>query len=990
MLAKVKWGWRWFWHLVLRNRFAIFIASLFWLLYRSGTQPRRLAYPCQQVAAVNVGAFLAALIPTSLLLRRHKGGVALPKAVVVRRQLIAAALICLVGVIGIETYQYADSLLQPAAVLPSVPPPPVPPPPALVSIAHKPYPSWRPLSQVPARPPFTDQEIDGLVERAVTLAGGIDDLLVDKNTNGEVLVVLKPNLVNDIDVTVYPENGVVTDHRIMKSVVRLVKEAATRKGIGNLRVVIADGTAGPWDWYNGYKGRDITKYAFIKTGYTTNPVTGRQWFTHDGTVELIDLNDSGGLDVFDPAKVTQVTINDAVMRRTYWVPKILVESDVLISVPTLKNHSNADVTAALKNRVGCAPSDIYHNLDSYENHGHQMKRALHFDNMGFPWDIDRNSGLDYPAQTSDENLIVNYTIVDLNLLRPQDFAVIDGLIGIKDGPVGNTKASPNMQLVMAGRDSVAVDTVATLLMGYDPQYVRHLRWAYNRELGTMSVGDITVVGDHVALWRQYFGDYGPNDSPCDLTPPTLYGITPVVEGATVVDSDKITVTSFADTVGPVVRAEAALALLGENLLANGDFEQGETGWTKWWAPWGTAGNSGWNFTDPNVPPGGGQNCLRLGNASTNCSFGVYQQVTVEPGKTYRLDCQWKGRRLGEMNWFEVLLLDGPWSIVQADSGDPITVVEPNYMYAYDNNTYPFQGAIGTAFGWIWTHRQYAPPAREVDWNNRLGRRKASGNVMTVVLKAGTTGTGVEAYFDNVILSEVSEDYVVAAVADPTPGAELNVDLGALPPGTYSGELRVTVYDASLNEDSLYHNVTVQTCPQDPWVCTNREFISHAVFVSDTAPSDTVEIWNCTCLGGDLNYTISTNVPWIHVEPPDGTSIQDPPTTNVHTIWYDHLPPNPAPGHTPYVGEITITGSHNVKKITVTIDVQSVAPDLDYDGDVDQTDFGMLQACYTGVTQVSGPCAAMDFNTDSFVNSADFAVLKGCISGSGEYPQQGCD
>lgn len=56
--------------LVLRNRFLIAIASLVWLIWRSGTQPRRLAYPCQQAAAANLG-FLAVLFVPALARRQR-------------------------------------------------------------------------------------------------------------------------------------------------------------------------------------------------------------------------------------------------------------------------------------------------------------------------------------------------------------------------------------------------------------------------------------------------------------------------------------------------------------------------------------------------------------------------------------------------------------------------------------------------------------------------------------------------------------------------------------------------------------------------------------------------------------------------------------------------------------------------------------------------------------------------------------------------------
>ncbi|NLE60017.1 MAG: DUF362 domain-containing protein, partial [Planctomycetes bacterium] len=590
--ARLKWTWSWYWYLVFRNRIAIFIASLFWLLYRSGTQPRRLSYPCQQVAAVNVGAFVAALIPVSLFLRKHKHGQRLPKAVLVRRQLIAVAILCIVGVVGIETYQYADQLIQPAATLPNVPPPAVEPDPAAVGIAHKPYPNWRPTDPVPPRDPFTLAEINELVERAIRLAGGLDDILADKDSDGTLLVVLKPNLVNNIDVDVYPENGIVTDARVVAGVVQEVKAAAARKGFASedVEIVIAEGTAGPepWDDLVMAARRDITMVAFQMCGYDSD-ADGH--FDYDTSVTFVDLNDCGTGSIYPtnsppdpgspPPNCSAVWIDNAVMRRQLWVPNILLDSDVLISIPTLKNHGNGDVTGALKNRVGCAPADIYHTIDEVvAGHGNQMKHKLHFSecpwypSFGEPWNLDRgNTNYDYPAETTDENAIVNYMLVDQNLVRPQDFAVVDGLIGIMNGPAPGAASAerpdPNMQMVLASKDSVAVDTVGALMMGYDPQYVRYLRWAYNRELGTMDTSRITQVGDHVALWRYWFGLShpnwtSPNGSQAETIPPMLGGIS-VTEGSTLVNSQTVTVNSFSDNVG-VTRAELAVAVLGADLL----------------------------------------------------------------------------------------------------------------------------------------------------------------------------------------------------------------------------------------------------------------------------------------------------------------------------------------------------------------------------------------------------------------------------------------
>lgn len=181
---------------------------------------------------------------------------------------------------------------------------------------------------------------------------------------------------------------------------------------------------------------------------------------------------------------------------------------------------------------------------------------------------------------------------------------------------------------------------------------------------------------------------------------------------------------------------------GQNLLFNGDFETGLVGqgWTTWQAGWGT--NEAWDFM--NTEPGHlGNRCLRLGQANTTGSFGVYQEISVTPGTTYRIDAWWKGNRNGDDNWVEIIIIDGPWDFDQADN--PANKI--NFMYAYDSPDNP----LTTDFGWIWCHDQNGTA---VDWNSRNGLRTASNTTMTVVLKAGACcgTTGVSAWFDNVELT----------------------------------------------------------------------------------------------------------------------------------------------------------------------------------------------------------------------------------------------
>lgn len=961
--ARLLWIWRWFWYIVLQNRVAIVVASLLWLIYRSGTQPRRLAYPCQQVAALNVGAFLAALLPALFLARRRGGEPGTLRILALKRQVVVAALLFLSVFVGIEGYQFATDVgptySKPVMLMANGA--------AATDIGI--------VRQLPAGAAHTPAEIEAMVRRAVELAGGLDDLMVDRTGNGQILVVIKPN----ISTTMWqPGDGVNTHPAVVRTLVRMAREA------GADEVIIAEGVAASRD--NEYLHRDVTWKGFHDAGFDSN------WdrFDDETGAPLFDLNDTGGIDQFDPNKVTLVTIPNGVIRTQYWVPNILLECDVLINVPVLKNHFNGGVTLSLKNRVGCAPSDIYH--AQFHPYLQQLKWSLvHSCESGFACPVS-------PPPTSDpgkrEDEIVQRTTVDLNLVRPDDFAVIDGLMGIENGPIGQSTFASLMRvptnLIIAGRDTLAVDTIGTLVMGYSPDHIPQLVWAHNTgALGTTDRSAISVRGDRVALVRELFQlgwDHPEQTVRVDLVPPVLTGLS-VNEGDHLVGGQTLTGSGASDNVG-VVKAELAIDLLGSNLVVNGDFENGATGWTTWRAPWGV--NEAWDFHNTDVgPDASGNRSLKLGNSASVGSFGVYQEVAVEPGKTYRLDAYWKGQKLGDMNWFEILLLDGPWNMQQADSGTPASVyVEPNYMYAYDNNTYGLPGPIGTTFGWIWGHAQYAPPRDQVDWNNRLGRRTASGNVMTVVLKAGSTTAGIANWFDEVSLVEVlDEEILVDTVTSPGGSFDLTLHQDRLPPGTYDAELRVTVYDGALNEKSLYRNVAISSVPPEPWICAAPTPQNFNIFVGDTMPPSSVDIWNC---GTDLlDYEIIVDPgcsAWLDVTSPEAVSGGEPVT---HTLLLDtrDLPPGT------HVGKLYVEGNagNSPYTLTVTVNVNTVQADFDADGDVDMSDFGFIQACLSAVPGGAPPpgCEAAMLDNDQDVDQVDITYFLECLSGANVPPDPGC-
>lgn len=67
-------------------------------------------------------------------------------------------------------------------------------------------------------------------------------------------------------------------------------------------------------------------------------------------------------------------------------------------------------------------------------------------------------------------------------------------------------------------------------------------------------------------------------------------------------------------------------------------------------------------------------------------------------------------------------------------------------------------------------------------------------------------------------------------------------------------------------------------------------------------------------------------------------------------------------------------------------------DVDQDGDVDQDDFAVAQACYggPGVAYTDTMCRALDANSDNDVDEDDLAAFEACASGPGVPADPACD
>lgn len=172
---------------------------------------------------------------------------------------------------------------------------------------------------------------------------------------------------------------------------------------------------------------------------------------------------------------------------------ILQEIDAFVSVPKMKCHYTAGVTLSLKNLIGIGPLGMYRKL---------------------PKDTSRSAFHGAIIDGVDPRLV--RVILDMNHTRPVNLAVIDGILSSEggEGPWIKTMQPVQPGVLLAGKDPLATDVVATAVMGFDPAaadrsgpFVRsenYLRMAGKLGLGTYNMEEISIAGAAVEDVRTVF------------------------------------------------------------------------------------------------------------------------------------------------------------------------------------------------------------------------------------------------------------------------------------------------------------------------------------------------------------------------------------------------------------------------------------------------------------------------------------------------------
>ncbi len=152
-------------------------------------------------------------------------------------------------------------------------------------------------------------------------------------------------------------------------------------------------------------------------------------------IELIDLNEAENI---------RLSNDDCQVFPEFYLPKLAFET-FIISFPSLKAHSLADVTLSMKNMMGF-PSHHH-----YQQGGQWKKSAFHRQ--------------------------MHRSIFELNRYRKPDLSIIDASIGMAEHHLGGPICEPPVNKLVAGFDPVAVDAAGAQLLGFDWRQVEYIRMA---------------------------------------------------------------------------------------------------------------------------------------------------------------------------------------------------------------------------------------------------------------------------------------------------------------------------------------------------------------------------------------------------------------------------------------------------------------------------------------------------------------------------------
>jgi len=157
-------------------------------------------------------------------------------------------------------------------------------------------------------------------------------------------------------------------------------------------------------------------------------------------------------------KTKVITDNNAKILKTMRVSSIAEEADLIINLPKLKTHSLMRYTGAVKNIFGIIPGG---NKPGYHS---TAPREDEFGNL----------------------------LVDIYQNFTPELSIMDGIVGIEGNGPGSGGIKKQAGIILASKDAVCLDIVASKIIGFEPLEIRTTKYAIERGV---SDGKAEIVGE---------------------------------------------------------------------------------------------------------------------------------------------------------------------------------------------------------------------------------------------------------------------------------------------------------------------------------------------------------------------------------------------------------------------------------------------------------------------------------------------------------------
>ncbi len=148
------------------------------------------------------------------------------------------------------------------------------------------------------------------------------------------------------------------------------------------------------------------------------------------------------------------------------IPKFYIGKNI-IHLPTIKTHGHSITTGAVKNAFGGLLKEVRHYAHKY----------------------------------------IHEVLVDLLMmekeLHPGKFCIMDGTV-CGDGAGPRTMMPKIKNIILASNDSLAIDSIAAKIMGFDPMAIPYIRMAHEKELGIGDPQQIEVIGEDISEFNFQF------------------------------------------------------------------------------------------------------------------------------------------------------------------------------------------------------------------------------------------------------------------------------------------------------------------------------------------------------------------------------------------------------------------------------------------------------------------------------------------------------